>query len=123
MPLIVIAFNVDRIAELISKLRDWDKQSWQKLTTAGTVLCICAAVFTPIWTSQLSISAKVAATVALLVVGLGAVVAGILYSASSSALGQKAGTDTSNTTNHSSSSGKIRTSSSGLEFRMTTTRG
>lgn len=80
VPLIIIAFNVDRIAELIHKLRDFDERLWKRATIGGIVLGISAAILTPIWTSELSGSAKVGTTVTLLVLALGAVVAiGIWY--------------------------------------------
>jgi hypothetical protein len=80
VPLIIIAFKVDRIAETIYKLRRFDEKLWEKATIAAIILGITAAILTPIWTSGLSTSTKVAITVTLLVLALGVAFAiGVWY--------------------------------------------
>jgi NAD/NADP transhydrogenase beta subunit len=66
VPLIIIAFNVDRIAELLYKLRGFNELLWHRGTIVAIVMGIAAAILTPIWTSDLATNAQVATTVVLL---------------------------------------------------------
>lgn len=75
VPLIIIAFNVDRIAELFYKLRSHDETLWRKGVIVAIVLGITAAILTPIWTSDLATNAQIATTVVLLLLVLVAVIA------------------------------------------------
>lgn len=74
IPLIIIAFNVDRIAELISRLREFDEKLWQRATIGSIAMGILAAILTPVWTSDLAHGAKVATTVVILMIVFGAIV-------------------------------------------------
>lgn len=75
IPLIIIAFNVDRIAELIYELRKYHTILWKKGTLGAVVIGIFAAILVPLWTSELSHSGKVATTVIVFLLALGAAIA------------------------------------------------
>lgn len=92
VPLILIAFNVDRIAVFLGVIRavlvdmlQARSISLSKPILIATVLGVFAAIFTPIWTSSLASAAKVAATVIFIVLTvLGVIGVGIralVYSA------------------------------------------
>jgi hypothetical protein len=66
---------VDRIAELIYKLRNYHEVLWKKGTLGAVVVGIFAAILVPIWTSELSHSGKVATTVVFFLLAFGAVIA------------------------------------------------
>lgn len=75
VPLIVIAFNVDRIAFLLYKMRAFESRLLshllsRKLFLLGA-LAIPPSILAPIWTSELSTGAKIAATTVLAMLGLG----------------------------------------------------
>jgi drug/metabolite transporter (DMT)-like permease len=80
VPLIVIAFNVDRIAYLFYKMRGFENHLLTRKLFLLVALAIPPSILAPIWTSELSMGAKIAATTVLATLGLGFVLSiGIWY--------------------------------------------
>ncbi|KAK7227047.1 hypothetical protein V2G26_015050 [Clonostachys chloroleuca] len=65
LPLIIVAFNVDKIADFFNNVRRESSISWKRLMTVTVLVGIVAAIIAPIWTSTLSHGAKIAVTVML----------------------------------------------------------
>ncbi|KAH7303198.1 hypothetical protein B0I35DRAFT_365304 [Stachybotrys elegans] len=63
IPLIVIAFNVDRISMWLNTLRDSLDSLWRRGTVVSVYASIFLAILVPIWTSSLENNVQVAVTV------------------------------------------------------------
>jgi hypothetical protein len=73
VPLIIIAFNVDRIAYLFDRMRGLESNilhSIGRMILLLVALAVPPSILAPIWTSELSTGAKIAATTVLATLGL-----------------------------------------------------
>lgn len=65
LPLIFIAFNVDRIVQWQAMAREAMKDQWKMGLVGSGVAAVVAAVLAPLWTSSLSHGIKTAVTLIL----------------------------------------------------------
>ena len=82
LPLVVVAFHVDQIADVARKLRGQNRGLgrrvwglWRIVAYMAAIAAPVAAILTPFWTSSLSTASKVALTITLLLIFFTAAVA------------------------------------------------
>ncbi|KAM0333931.1 hypothetical protein ACHAQA_000948 [Verticillium albo-atrum] len=76
IPLIVIAFNVDRLARWLNQMREALGDKWLSGAITGVAVAVFLAILGPVWTSELAGGIKASVTIVLV---LFLVVAAIAY--------------------------------------------
>ncbi|KAK1982989.1 hypothetical protein LZ30DRAFT_589420 [Colletotrichum cereale] len=79
VPLIAIAFNVDRITGWLNALRDAKGHLWQRGIGMSAATALFVAILAPIWTSQLSSGIKAAVSILISILAAASVLAYGVY--------------------------------------------
>lgn len=74
IPLIIIAFNVETIAQWLNALRKWLGHLWKLIVMVSIGAGLLLAILAPVWTSSLSAGIKAAVSVVVLLLSAVAII-------------------------------------------------